>query len=158
MASERLAGRNGLIWAGYVAGKNQETLAEEHGITRERVSQILAEVRASIPETTKEEIFQRELDFLERLRVEMLADAQAPLPPAFSQRGAILVDDEGNVVRDRSARYAAVDRAMKLHERVSKMVGLDAATKADVTVTDAANEKSKQAAAEAMARLHGAQE
>lgn len=46
---ERLDGRNGAIWRAYVLGRTQEAIAEEHGVSQQRISQVLAEVRAGIP-------------------------------------------------------------------------------------------------------------
>ena len=37
---DRLAGRDGVIWKAYVSGATQEAIANEHGISRERVRQI----------------------------------------------------------------------------------------------------------------------
>lgn len=45
----RLEGRNGEIWRAYVLGRTQESIAAEHGISQQRVSQVLTAVRESIP-------------------------------------------------------------------------------------------------------------
>lgn len=50
---ERLEGRAGAIWAAYVAGRTQEAIGVEHGISRQRVGQVLDEIRASIPATDR---------------------------------------------------------------------------------------------------------
>lgn len=44
----RLDGRAGAIWSAYVSGASQESIAAEHGISQQRVSQVLAEVREGI--------------------------------------------------------------------------------------------------------------
>lgn len=46
---ERLEGRDGSIWRAYVLGSTQEAIAAEHGISRQRVGQVLEEIRSSIP-------------------------------------------------------------------------------------------------------------
>lgn len=46
---ERLEGRDGAIWRAYVLGSTQEAIAREHGVSRQRVGQVLEEIRASIP-------------------------------------------------------------------------------------------------------------
>lgn len=51
--TERLDGRNGAIWRAYVLGRTQEAIAEEHSISQQRVSQVLAEVRAGIPDDAR---------------------------------------------------------------------------------------------------------
>ncbi len=51
--TERLDGRDGRIWAAYVGGASQEAIASEHGISQQRVSQVLAEVRDSIGDAAR---------------------------------------------------------------------------------------------------------
>lgn len=46
---ERLEGRDGQIWRAYILGRTQEAIAAEHGISRQRVGQVLEEIRAGIP-------------------------------------------------------------------------------------------------------------
>lgn len=155
MAEKRIEGRNGRIWQGFLSGKTQDALAEEFGLSQARVSQIISEVRAGIGETKKEELFQREMDFIDSLRTQAMELVTAPLPPAFSQKGYPLVDENGQVVRDASGRLNAMKMAVALHERVSKLTGLDAPVKADLTITEAAEEAARARAAEAMARING---
>jgi hypothetical protein len=50
---ERLDGRDGKIWTAYVGGATQEAIAAEHGLTQQRVSQVLAEVRATIGDVAR---------------------------------------------------------------------------------------------------------
>lgn len=50
---ERLEGRNGQIWRAYLEGHTQEAIAERFGISQQRVSQIIEEVRESIPEVAR---------------------------------------------------------------------------------------------------------
>jgi hypothetical protein len=50
---ERLEGRDGAIWTAYVGGATQEAIAAEHGISRQRVGQVLEEVRATIGDTAR---------------------------------------------------------------------------------------------------------
>lgn len=50
---DRLGGRNGEIWRQYASGRTQEWIAERHGIDQSRVSQILIEVRKSLPDDAR---------------------------------------------------------------------------------------------------------
>ena len=130
----RFEGRNGLIWAAHVRGATQEAIAQEHGISQARVSQIITQVRDSIPTTERAAAIVRELDFVDQMRRAALDVFDLPPKPAYSN-GRMMVDENGLPIPDHSARLAAFDRAMKAHERLSKLLGLDAATKTDVTVT-----------------------
>lgn len=151
---ERLEGRNGSIWRAYLFGTTQEELAERHGISQERVSQIIKAVRASIPETDVSEARKRHLDVLDVLAKTAAEIMAAPLPPAYSN-GRPIRDDDDNLVLDAGPRLAAMDRLVKISERVSKVLGLDAPVKADVTVSEQESQSAEAAAAAAIARLAG---
>lgn len=107
--NERLKGRNGEIWQGYLAGRTQESLAAEHGITQQVVSAIIKKVRESIPAADREEL--RRVD-LERL------DGILPASYALARAG----DKDG------------VKNVLAIMERRSKLLGLDAATKVEASV------------------------
>jgi hypothetical protein len=154
---DRLAGRDGDIWRGYCSGKTQEALAREFGISQSRISQIINEVRASIPEVDKAQAFQRELDFLDVLRVQAIEIANMPAAPVTAGKdGDVVLDPEtGAVVRDYGGKLAAMDRAVKMHERYAKLLGLEAPTKVDLSMQEQNQQAAQAAAADAMARLHG---
>src|SRR5688500_20239898 len=64
---ERLHGRDGAIWRSYLLGRTQEAIAAEHNITQQRVSQSVAEVRASIPEDARSDAALVDLERLDLL-------------------------------------------------------------------------------------------
>jgi len=147
-----MEGRNGAIWRGYLFGKTQEALAEEFGLSQQRVSQIIQQIQASIPETDKAKAFQRELDFLDTLRATAAEIMQMPAAPVTAGKdGDIVRDPEtGAVVRDYGGKLAAMDRAVKIGERYAKLLGLEAPTKVDLSVQEQ-NQQAAQAAAVAAA-------
>jgi ABC-type uncharacterized transport system YnjBCD ATPase subunit len=97
----RLDGRDGLVWRAYLMGHTQEQIAAEHGISQSRVSRIIVEIRAAIPETTKVDAA---LVALERLDLMLTGVMPAALDGDTKASGA----------------------AMRIIERQSKMLGLDA--------------------------------
>ena len=145
-------GRNGAIYQAYILGTTQEELAELHGISQERVSAIIAAVRASIPPEDLAAARSDHLDVLRRLTQVAAELMEAPLPPAYSN-GRPMLDEDGAMVRDIGGRLAAMDRIIKATERASKVLGLDAPVKADVTVSEQADRKAEEAAADAIARV-----
>lgn len=151
-----LTGRTGEIWRAYLSGQTQEQIAKQHGIGQQRVSQIIAAVRASMPELDRQHLVQREAEFLDRLRTEVLDLWDRPPIPAYSNGKMILMPDGETVAEDHSGRLAALDRAVRLHERLTKMLGLDAPAKADVSLVGAEREATSEAAAAALAYLQGA--
>lgn len=130
-----LAGRNGDIWKAYMAGANQDAIATQYGITQGRVSQILTEVRATIPAPVREHLIQREQEFLDHLRLAALDLVDRPPIPAYSNGRPIVMPD-GSIAEDHSGRLAALDRALRVHERLTRLLGLEASSKVDITVTE----------------------
>lgn len=132
-SQDRLSGRNGAIWRAYASGRTQEWIAEQHGISQSRVSQILDEVREVLPADARADWRVIALETLGHLHAEMLELVDAEAPPVFFEDTALTHD--GEVVRDHSGRVAAVDRVLKVQDRAAKLLGLDAATKMEASVT-----------------------
>lgn len=133
--TERLEGRDGRIWAAYVGGASQEAIAAEHGISQQRVSQVLAEVRESIGDAARTDaallalerthallaaVWPAALDgdtkavlaalrVLERQAKALGTDAVEPLQITLDRR----TDVEGDVVAD---AVAAVLEVLQLDE------------------------------------------
>lgn len=135
---ERLDGRNGQIWRSYISGATQERIAAEHGISRQRVSQVLDEVRAGIPAEARSDAAVVDLERLDALltgvmpaalagdtgavravlavlerRAKMLRlDLDEPLRISFEKH----LDDQGQLIAD--AIGAAFDAVPQLsHEQ-----------------------------------------
>jgi hypothetical protein len=126
--SDRLNGRDGDIWQAYIRGTTQPALAKRHGISQQRISQIIAEARAAVTVEQKEDQIARSLDLIGELRRQMMALVDAVPIPAYSN-GRPVLDANGHGVDDHSGRLAAVDRVIKLEERAAKLLGLDAPAK-----------------------------
>jgi hypothetical protein len=155
--TRRLEGRNGAIYRAWLLGTTQEALAERHDLTQQRVSDIIRSVQAGIPEEDLAERRRKMLDTLDVLS-EVAADLmESPLAPAYSN-GRIMLDDAGQPILDVGPRLAALDRVLKVGERQAKLMGLDAAQKVDVSVSEQAKQAAAQAAADAVAFLHGGDE
>lgn len=151
-----LEGRTGEVWRLHVAGWTQEAIGEKYGISQQRVSQILAAVRAQIPEVDRTELVRRELDWLDENRRMLTELAVSDLPPAFDQKGNVLVDPRtGQVVLDAAGRVQAIKAGLDVQQQMRKLLGLDQPLKIDATVTDAAAVKAAELAAEAAARMTG---
>jgi hypothetical protein len=150
----RLEGRNGSIYRAWVLGTTQEALAQEHGLHQTRVAQIIAEVRASIPEEDVAERRAKYLDSLDVLSQEMASIMDAEPTQAYSN-GRPMFAADGTPILDYSVRMAAADRILKIGERASKVLGLDAAVKVDATVSEQADRAAEASAADAIARVLG---
>ncbi|MCX4973150.1 hypothetical protein [Streptomyces sp. NBC_00620] len=107
--TERLDGRDGKIWTAYVGGATQEAIAAEHGISQQRVSQVLAEVRDSIGEAV-------------RMDAALLAQERADALLAAVWPAA------------REGDTKAVLAALRVLERMAKATGTDAVEPLRVTL------------------------
>ena len=153
----RLEGRDGSIYRAYILGATQEELAERHGIDQTRVSQIIRAVVASIPEEDLAERRKRVLDNLDVLSQVAAEVMENGVAQAYSN-GRPMVDGDGEPILDYGTRLAALDRVLKIGERQAKLLGLDAAQRVDVAVSEQAKEAMSAAAADAIARLAGTTE
>jgi hypothetical protein len=71
----RLDGRDGEVWRAYLFGYTQERIAADHGISQSRVSQIITEIRASIPQSNKTDAALLALERLDALLTGVMPDA-----------------------------------------------------------------------------------
>lgn len=154
MSNPGLEGRNGLIWRDYCRGATQEALAEEHRISQAQVSRIISAVRAQIPPTDLDEARARHVDFLSGMTRQAAEIAALPPAQAYSN-GRAMYGPDGEPVLDYSGKLKAMETAVRISERVAKILGMDAPAKIEHGLTDAAAEAAAQAASEAMSRLHG---
>lgn len=137
MATRRLEGRNGEIWRRYSVYRwTQERIAEEFEISQERVSQIISEIRASLPADDLAEMRKQSLELYAELTARALEIADmVPAPVFVGKDGSIAYDTDGNVVRDYTGRLRALETAAKFDAETRKLMGLDAAQKAEVAST-----------------------
>jgi hypothetical protein len=151
-----LAGRNGRIWRDWCRGASQDALAERYGVSQPRISQIVNEIREGITEDERADLVKQETDLLRMLRDEVLADVYDadPAPLIAGKDGAIVRDENGNVVKDHSGRLAGLAAAEKLTARLHRVLGLDAPQKVDIGLNGEAD-AAKKAAGEALSYLHG---
>jgi transcriptional regulator with XRE-family HTH domain len=83
----RLYGRDGEIWRAHLHGHTQERIAADKGISQQRVSQIIRDIRASIPESSKVDAA---LDDLERLSLVLAGLMPAAETGDTKAAGAVL--------------------------------------------------------------------
>lgn len=155
--SRRLEGRDGeIVYDWSVRGMSQPAIAEKHGLTQARISQILSAARKETNSITVEEerTALRQRINAYRATLADLVDMNGA-PVTAGKDGAIVRDPEDDsVVRDYGTRVAALGQMVRLDERLAKLMGLDepAKVKTDVTVTGAV-EAASSLAAEAGADL-----
>lgn len=132
----KLEGREGKVYYLYAVKRwTQTQIADELGVSQQRVSQILAACREKIvpPDLTamRDKSIALHEDVIRRA-FEMAEMSGAPI--AVGKDGTILKDPEdGTVVRDYALRNTALMLALKAEAELRKLMGMDAATKVETT-------------------------
>lgn len=130
-------GRNGRWWHDYaVRGMTYAAIAARDGVHTSTVKRACDSVRDDIPQVIREEVRTEVLEFVRHCRAEALSIAELVPPPMVTAKdGTPVIDpDTGEVVRDYSGRLAALEAAARMVDRERKILGLDEASKVDVTV------------------------
>lgn len=154
----RLIGRAGIIWKLHIAGASETTIGQRlpdfgyPALSQQRVSDIVREIKASLPAPDKADILRREIELLETLRVDVLKLWDSDPAPAYSA-GRPVLDDNGKTVADHSGRLAALNALINLHTKLDNLLGLAAPKRQEVAITGA-EDATTAVAAEAAAYLN----
>jgi transcriptional regulator with XRE-family HTH domain len=134
----RHEGRDGRVWQMYAVQRwTQEAIGRELGVSQQRVSAILKEVRESIPPPDIAAMRQESIEMYRDIsrRAYELAELEGA-PVTAGKDGSVVYDPEnGGVVRDYGGRIAALKLAREADEQLRKLLGLDAAQKVESTAT-----------------------
>lgn len=130
-----IEGRNGLIYrAVTIYQKTREAVAEEFGISRQRVDQIVDKVRKELPAHDLDEMRRETLELYQEMNRRTLEMIDLiPAPVFVGKDGEIAKEEDGTVVRDYSGRMKAIELALKIAEQRRKLMGIDAAQKSEVS-------------------------
>lgn len=131
-------GRSGEIWRAYAIKRwTQQRIADHFGLSQQRVSEILAKVREQIGTPDKLEAIRQSVELYQDIiaRAEELARLEGS-PVTAGKDGDTVYDPETQkIVRDYSARLAALKTMRDTDAELRKLLGLDAATKVETTGT-----------------------
>lgn len=131
----KYAERDEQIWLLYCSGKPMRTVARELDISPTTARKVIHRILERMGEPNRDMYRVAFLSQLDRLRALVNEVAEMPAPPAFSNNGTLLRDDDGSKVRDYSARLAAAKVVTALVDRQVKILGLDAPVRFEGTVT-----------------------
>jgi hypothetical protein len=121
--SAELEARNTAIYKMFSVGKPIQDIAEQFGISRQRVAQIIARVGTVGVSDDESRTLQRAQ--LEYLQSEMIAIVHNGPAPAVNVKGEIIVDSNGVEVSDYSGVISAADTARKISESIRRQDALD---------------------------------
>lgn len=149
---------NERVWAKWVSGKNARVIAIEEDLTSRQVESILSKMKKVVEESmpTVDEFRTMIVEGTRQVLTRMTEVMEAPPAPAYSNGRPIIDERTGETALDYSARLNAADRVLRAHERLAKIVGVEAPTEANITVIAQAESLASVAAREALARLQQA--
>lgn len=134
--SHLLTGRAGKIWQEYMRGATQTELAQAHGVSQQRISQIIDTVRQEVTAESVEEVNQRTIGLLHELTAVHMRIVDGGPQPKVAQSGKIVYDPvTGEAIPDWSQVMQAASGVVRITERVAKILGSDAAARQDLNVT-----------------------
>ncbi len=125
-------------WAVY--RRTQASIAQEFGISQQRVSLVIAAVReiraAEIADRQAMQLKSFEtLDEISQRAMELAEKIKDGAPVAVGKDGNILYDKEGNEVRDYSGYLAALKAVREFDAETAKRFGLSAPDKVETSGT-----------------------
>ena len=139
MGSPRLDGRNGEVWQKWaVFSWTQERIADHFGISQQRVTQILADVRSRMTPVDRNAMIEQSREMLEDMRrrqMELAEQIKAGAPVAVGKDGNKLYEDDGTPVRDYSGYLKALAEVRATDQVIAKRFGLDAPDKVETMAT-----------------------
>jgi len=119
------AQRDAKIAAAARLGQSHQALAAEHGISRARVSQIVAAANPRSPEESQRAVIADRL----RSRWDVLERIVAEPPEQHSAIGKVVIGSNGKPVINASAVISAVREQLKIEQQYRAMFGVDLATR-----------------------------
>lgn len=143
--------RNIEIWRRYCGGETQASIARDMGISIQAISEICVRERTRLKARNKDEFRQELAAQLDYLRAQMAALVDHEPAPMYRgnepvRRPKRSVLDAGRIpdpddpadwdyVEDHSGRIAAADTLLRVHQRLSRLLGIDAPAEVQTTGT-----------------------
>jgi hypothetical protein len=105
-------------------GYGLQVIANHFGISRPRVSQIVSEYHAGIADDDNREIIRTQLDsYLETTLHPIIFGPGQPLYATGS--GKLVLDPDGNIIYDKRINIEAINVALRVQERKSRLMAYD---------------------------------
>lgn len=122
--SKELETRNQAMYQMYAAGKSMQTIADTYGVTRQRAAQIIARYTqdAAVTDDESRSLHRAQLEGILSDLVSMYYEVP---PPMYDVKGNMLIDENGEPVRDRKAKLDTADQVRKISESLRRQDALD---------------------------------
>jgi hypothetical protein len=134
--SRELESRNQAMYQLYANGKSMQTIADTFAITRQRAAQIIAKYErdAVVTDDESRALHRTQLD---GMMAESLGLFYAPAPPAYDVKGNMLVDENGEPVRNLDGKIHAGTLALKISSEIRHMDAIDKPRRKQIPETEA---------------------
>ena len=129
-----------------VRGLGSTEIGKQLGMSRQAATMAVKRALTEVVREPAEQVRALELDRLDLLYRTALGVMAKSHP--MVQNGRVVRDQDGRPVEDPRPRLAAIDRLLRIQERRSRLLGLDAPTKTDVRVSDVLDGQIQQLAVE----------
>jgi hypothetical protein len=121
--STELEVRNRAIYRLYASGKSIQDIADQHGITRQRVAQLIARYGTiGVSDDESRTLMRTQLEFLASEMISVVSNGPAP---AVNVKGELIYDANGQMVMDNTGIINAADTARKISESIRRLDALD---------------------------------
>jgi hypothetical protein len=121
--STELEVRNRVMYRQYASGKSVQDIADDHGISRQRVAQIIARYgTVGVSDDESRTLMRTQLEYLAS---EMISVVRKGPAPATNVKGELIYDANGEMVFDYVGVINAADTARKLSESIRRLDALD---------------------------------
>jgi hypothetical protein len=121
--STELEVRNRAMYRLYASGKSIQDIADDHGITRQRVAQIIARYGTmGVSDDESRTLMRTQLEYLAS---EMISVVHKGPAPAVNVKGELIYDANGEMVSDYREVINAADTARKISESIRRLDALD---------------------------------
>jgi hypothetical protein len=141
--------RNKLIWTAYAIGTPVASIASAHGLSEARVYEVIHQVAATIPEETRDQIAKMRRSSIDLMRERVAEIMSQPPKRMYAPNGKQLPE------LDYSEILQAIDRGIKLDERLARLSGTDAPARSQTELVYAEQEAGIRRTADYIRALAG---
>jgi hypothetical protein len=140
--------RNHQIWSSYANGTAVVDIAVMFDLGEKRVYEIIHQVAQSLPDETRDQVAKMRRSSIDMMRERVVEIMSQPPKKMYSASGKELPE------LDFSEILAAVDRGIKLDERLARLTGTDAPARTTVDFAYAEQAASERQAADWIRAQH----
>lgn len=114
--------RNQMIYEAHCSGKSIQDLSEMYGVTRQRISQIIATYQPPITDDEARAHERARFDYMENILLQTINEGPHDM---VDVKGKVVIDSNGLPIKDHSQVHEAIDIYRKISAEKRRMEALD---------------------------------